>query len=225
MTNFNMFLHNSRRFQICGRLVRRVCTSEPIVALTFDDGPTASHTDTVLNILQSKSVKGTFFIVGKEAQNVPQVLERMICQGHEIGNHTYSHARLLFRSWTRIQDEIEKTDEIIRSAGYTGPIFFRPPYCAKLVALPIFLRLTGRTTITWDVEPDSRRRCDKSVSALASETVRSVRNGSIVLLHPMQDSSLTTRLALPLVIDGLRARGFEFVTVSELLRHSRTGDF
>jgi peptidoglycan/xylan/chitin deacetylase (PgdA/CDA1 family) len=213
-----MWIHNSRRFQICGRLVRRVRTSEPVVALTFDDGPTASHAPAVLSILQSKSVRGTFFIVGKEAQNVPHLLKRMVSQGHEIGNHTYSHARLIFQPWARIRQEIEKTDEIIRTAGYRGPILFRPPYCAKLVALPLFLRHTGRTTITWDVEPDSRRRRDESAAALVSETVRSVRNGSIVLLHPMQDSSLATRLALPSIIDDLRARGFEFVTVSELLR-------
>ena len=116
-------------------------------------------------------------------------------------------------SW--VADEVEATDALIRASGYTGDIHFRPPNGKKLFALPHYLDEHHRTTITWDVEPDSASSPD--AATVVRTTVDQVRPGSIVLLHAMYPAREQTRQAIGPVVDGLKQRGYRFVTVSQLL--------
>ncbi|TXH25431.1 MULTISPECIES: polysaccharide deacetylase family protein [Mycolicibacterium] len=210
-------LSNSRSFQLAGTLVDRVQTSDKVVALTLDDGPTA-ETPEILRILAAARVPATFYLTGRELTEAPEHGVSIAAAGHEIGNHSYSHRRMVLMSPATVADEIEHTDTAIRATGYQGPITFRPPYGKKLWALPRYLAGHGRTTVTWDVEPDSATAAD--ADTIVSQTVDAVRPGSIILLHVMYPSRAASRAAIPRIVDELRSDGYRFVTVSELLsRH------
>ncbi|WP_446225356.1 polysaccharide deacetylase family protein [Nocardia sp. IBHARD005] len=205
-------LMNSRTYQVAGRLVDRVETDEKVVALTFDDGPTA-RTPEVLRVLGESQVPATFYLVGQDLAAHPEYGAAIVGAGHEIGNHSYSHRRMMLVSGDTVREEIERTDSEIRRAGYPGPISFRPPYGKKLWALPHYLADHDRTTVTWDVEPDSAGGASRE--AIVADTLAQTRPGSIILLHVMHGAESIT--AVPEIVDRLRAQGYRFVTVSELL--------
>ncbi|MCA0158528.1 polysaccharide deacetylase family protein [Tsukamurella sp. M9C] len=207
----------SRSFQFFGDLVDRVDTTEPVVALTFDDAPT-NATAEVLETLGRYDVKGTFYALGSELERHPDLGRRIVAEGHELGNHTFSHRRMVGTNETPgfVRAELDRTDAAIRATGYDGPITFRPPYGKKLFVLPWELSRRGVTTVTWDVEPDTLHAGD--ADGIERYTVERTRPGSIVLLHPFcADECRADREALPRIIERLRADGFRFVTVRELL--------
>lgn len=213
------FFSKSRTTQLFGGIIARVETARPMVALTFDDGPSVRFTPDVLAILRERGVKATFFLTGKETEeNLPQA-RMIVSDGHQIGNHSYTHSNMMLMGLARIGDEIERTDAAIRAAGYEGEIMFRPPYGKKLLTLPWYLSRHDRKTIMWDVEPESFPDAAEDAAAFARHVIEQTGNGSIIIMHVMYRSREISRQALPLIIDGLRQRGFEFVTVSQLLEN------
>jgi chitin deacetylase len=213
-------ISSSRTFQFFGEIVSRVETDEKIVALTFDDGP-SKNTDSVLNLLRELDVKATFFVTGGEMQEDPGRGRRIAAEGHELGNHTYSHPRMVFKSPEYIRQQIEKTDELIRKAGHSGEIFFRPPGCKKLLLLPWYLSRNNRVTVTWDIEPDSIQGIMDDPDKIAENILHNAKPGSIILLHVMYDSRKPSVEALPGIVSGLRKKGYRLVTLSELLKDRR----
>lgn len=205
----------SRTSQLFGVIVPRVETNEKLVALTFDDGPTPYAVDEILRDLGD--AKATFFLIGADMKENPAIAPRLVAAGHEIANHTFHHHRMLLKSPRFVANDIESTDALIRAAGWRGPILFRAPYGKKLVTLPWYLWRHGRIHVTWDVEPDSSARIDRHTEAIVADVMKRVRPGSIVLLHPWYHGRETTRAAIAPLVAGLRARGYRFVTVSELL--------
>jgi peptidoglycan-N-acetylglucosamine deacetylase len=210
-------LSRARTYQLFGELVARVDTTEKVVALTFDDGPSRIGVETVLPLLQEHGIKATFFLIGQSLEENPALGMQLVAQGHEIGNHTYSHRRMVMKSAAFIAEEVTRTDELIRNTGYSGPIYFRPPNGKKLVGLPWYLNRNNRITIMWDVEPESYADVAASAEKIVEHIQSRVRPGSIILLHPMALSTGPTRAALPQVLELLQADGYKFVTVSELL--------
>jgi peptidoglycan/xylan/chitin deacetylase (PgdA/CDA1 family) len=202
---------------VFGELTSRVDTPEKLVALTFDDGPSHIGVDAVLPVLRERDIKATFFLVGGALEKNLALGARIAAEGHEIGNHTYTHQRMVLKSPSFIRGEIERTDLLIRKSGYSGPIHFRPPYGKKLIALPWYLSRTGRRTIMWDVEPESYPEVAASADRILAYTVAEVSPGSIIILHPMARSGANTREALPKIIDALLRDGYRFVTVSDLV--------
>jgi chitin deacetylase len=208
---------NSRTFQFFGVIVPRINTTEKVVALTFDDGPTVNGTSEILNVLEKMQVKATFFLIGGELEQNPAEGRSIVAAGHEVGNHSYSHVRMLLVSPSFVREEIEKTDRLIRASGYDKEIHFRPPYCKKLFALPWYLSRTGRKTITWDVEPDSNPKIAADATRIVEETRSTVRPGSIILLHAMYTNRQSSLQAVRGIIETLKQEGYRFATVSELL--------
>jgi peptidoglycan/xylan/chitin deacetylase (PgdA/CDA1 family) len=211
-------LSNSRRYQIFGELVTRVETADSVVALTFDDGPVARYTDSVLEILADSNVRATFFTIGAALREHPDIAARMVRAGHELGNHSYSHHRLVLKTPGYVRRELQDTDSLIRSAGYHETIHFRPPYGKRLVVLPWILSRDDRPVILADLEPDSHPRNARDAARIVEYVERNVRPGSIILLHVEIPSRAAGREALPSLIGTLHAAGYRFVTVSELLR-------
>lgn len=210
-------LSRSRDFQLFGKIIPRIETSEKVIALTFDDGPTPEHTQGVLDLLREKQTVATFFLMGVDVDAHPDETRAIIAAGHEIGNHTYTHPDMTFASEDQAADEITRTDAAIRRAGYTGDIHVRPPFGKKLVGLPLHLAKHDRPTITWDVEPESYGDIASDPAKIAAHVLEKTHPGSIIILHVMYDSREPSRQALPAIIDGLKARGYRFATVSELL--------
>lgn len=216
VVGYSLFqISKSRTFQFLGEIVPRVDTNEKVVALTFDDGPT-EYTRDVLRTIQEKNVKATFFVTGRELQKKPQIGETIALAGHELGNHSYSHQRMWFKSQAFISEEIEKTNMLIRKTGYKGDIHFRPPYSKKLFGLPWYLNQHSIKTIMVDVEPDTY---GTETNFLVKYTLENTKPGSIILLHPHCDTCNGQREAVSKLIDGLQAKGYRFVTVSELLTY------
>ena len=208
----------ARSFQVFGDLSSRVETERRVVALTFDDGPHPGALGELLPMLRARGAKATFFVTGAELQRYPELGAALVAEGHELGNHTYAHRRMVLKSQAFIASEIESTDALIRATGQAGRIHFRPPYGVKGVGLPYYLANTGRRTIMWDVEPDSDAKVASSSAAIVSHVMERARPGSIILLHVMYPSRRTSLEAVPGIVDGLRSQGYEFVTVSELVR-------
>ena len=131
-------LLNSRRMQLFGTLVARVETTQKRVALTFDDAPTP-QTLRVLALLKQYRIPATFYAVGSQLERYPEIARSIVADGHELGNHSYSHQRFVFKTWDFTDNEISRTERLIRQAGYAGEITFRPPYGKKLLVLPWYL--------------------------------------------------------------------------------------
>ena len=207
----------SRTFQLFGELVSHVDTRDSVVALTFDDGPVARVADTLMAALRARGVHATFFVIGQDLAAAPDVGRALVAEGHELGNHTYTHPRMVMVSPSTVRREIEDTDALIRAAGERGPIRFRPPFGYKLFALPLFLARTDRTSVTWDVEPDSYPAVAATPEGIVSHVLGKVRPGSIILLHPWYRSRATSLAAVPLLVDSLHARGYRVTTVGDLI--------
>jgi len=210
-------ISKSRTFQFFGGLINRGETKEKVVALTFDDAP-SEYTDEFLKILAEKNVKATFYVIGQNLEKYPDFAKAIIENGHELGNHSYSHRRLILKSQKFIKNEIEKTNQLIRTFGHAGEITFRPPNGKKLFGLPWYSRQNNIRTIMWDVEPDTNFSGD--VEKIVNYTLANTKPGSIILMHPFCGETCTAdREALSEIIDGLKTRGYNFVTVSELLKY------
>ena len=205
-------LMNSRTFQLFGGLTYKVETNQKLVALTFDDGPT-ENVDDILALLNEKDIKATFFLIGNEIEKNHEEAKKIVNEGHQIGNHSYSHQRMIFKSPSFIKKEIEKTDEIIRNVGYEGEIDFRPPNGKKIVALPYYLSKHNKDTITWNIEPDTLYTDAADKIEYVKENVTP---GSIILMHPMYDETGEELKSLEGIIQSLVDKGYKFVTVNEL---------
>lgn len=210
-------LVRARDFQLFGTIVAEAPTRERVVALTFDDGPRDGVVDSLIAVLGARGVRATFFVTGRELAESPSAGAKLVAAGHELANHTYSHRRMVFVSPSRIREEVERTDSLLRSTGQRGPLWFRPPYSYKLVGLPRYLAATGRTTVTWSIEPDSHTDVAATSEGIVQHTLRRVRPGSIILLHPWYDSRRTSLEAIGPLIDSLQASGFRVQTVGALL--------
>lgn len=189
----------------------------PYIALTFDDGPHATLTPKLLDILKEKGVKATFFVLGQCVEANPEVLKRAAAEGHEIGNHSYDHKAFTKVGGAGVASEVNQTSAAIENVTGKKPATVRPPYGSTNTAITKRLNEEfGLKVVMWDVDPlDWKNRNSAHVT---SEILKNTKAGSIVLSH---DIHPTTVAAMPDVIDGLLAKGFKFVTVSELIAMDR----
>jgi peptidoglycan/xylan/chitin deacetylase (PgdA/CDA1 family) len=186
------------------------------VALTFDDGPCLDKTERLLSILKEKNAKATFFVLGKNAATYPDIIRNIDTQGHEIGNHSYDHT-LLTKSGiaiTTIETQLDKTNEIIKGLTGKTPISFRPPNGSYNTAVIETAKVRGMSLYNWSFQSCPEDWKNKDPKVISKIVVDNAKNGHIVLLHDLHDYTID---AVPAIIDGLRAKGFEFVTVSELV--------
>lgn len=189
----------------------------PYIALTFDDGPSPETTPKLLKMLSDRGVKATFFVVGKMAAAYPDVLKKIAADGHEIGNHSWSHPILPKLKQPDADRQIEDTNAAIETAIGKKPTIMRPPYGAMSPTLRKHIEdKYGLSLIYWSVDPlDWKYKDSKKVHDII---VSHTQPGGIVLAH---DIHPTTVAAMPSVIDDLKAKGFKFVTVSELIAMHR----
>ncbi len=203
-----------RDFQFFGEVINKVDTNEKKVALTFDDGPT-ENTEHILDKLDELDIKATFFLCGIGIDDRKEDSKEIVKREHCIGNHSYSHKRMIGVSYNFCKDEIEKTNALIREIGYEKEIYFRAPYFKKLFALPLYLNNTNMISVTCDVEPETFLGYDAASDELASYVIENVENGSIILMHPMyNDNSLE---AVEKIVLELKKQGYTFCKLDELI--------
>ncbi len=202
------------------------------IALSFDDGPDRRWTPKILDVLKEKKVPGIFFVIGDQANRAPDLLKREYNEGHEIGNHTFTHPAFDNISRTQLKWELNLTQRLIESTLGVKSLLFRPPYgidhqpeYAEEVAQLPYPQELGYIIVGQRIDPDDWRMTDEKkqrpAQEIAADVVRQAKNGNVVLLHDGGGERAQTVAALPLIIDELRAKGYQFVSVADLLGKSR----
>ena len=185
----------------------------PYIAMTFDDGPSATLTPKLLDLLAAHHIKATFFVLGEMVAEHPEILARAAREGHEIASHSWSHPNLAKMSQEGVRSQLQRTDDEIKTASGKRPTLFRPPYGSITERQKKWIHDEfGYDIILWDVDPLDWKRPGPAV--VRNRILKETRPGSIVLSHDIHPGTIE---AMPSTFDELEAKGFKFVTVSELL--------
>jgi peptidoglycan-N-acetylglucosamine deacetylase len=196
----------------------KVSVDGPYIAMTFDDGPHATNTPKLLDMAAKRHIKLTFFVIGQCVEQNPALLRREVAEGHEIGNHTWSHPNLAKLSDDGVRTQLQQTEDIIVKTIGIKPKLMRPPYGELTKRQRQWVnRDFGYKIILWDVDPVDWKRPGSNV--VAQRIIAGARPGSIILSHDIHPPTIA---AMPQVFDTLLAKGFKFVTVSELISHAQT---
>ena len=186
----------------------------PYIALTFDDGPSATLTPKLLDLLAARHIKATFFVIGENVAEHPEIVARAAREGHEIGNHSWSHPNFGKMSDGGVRRQLQQTDDAIKKATGKRPTLMRPPYGSITTREKRWIHDEfGYDIILWDVDPYDWKRPGPAV--VRARILKETRPGSIVLSHDIHPGTIE---AMPSTFDELEAKGFKFVTVSELIR-------
>ncbi|WP_233511117.1 polysaccharide deacetylase family protein [Actinomadura craniellae] len=186
------------------------CTVVKCIALTFDDGPMPG-TAKLLNTLAAHKARATFFVVGVNVAAYPDLVRRAVAEGHEIGNHSWSHADLGRSSKGKVRSEIGRTQDAVRRAIGRPPDLFRPPYGSTDGQVAAIARQNGLPQIIWSVDTFDWR--DRNSRVVERRAVREAHRGAIILMHDIHRTSVS---AVPHILEALARKGYVFVTVSEL---------
>jgi peptidoglycan/xylan/chitin deacetylase (PgdA/CDA1 family) len=195
-------------------------SSQPEVALTFDDGPSPRYTPQILALLQRYQAGGTFFVLGRKVEEHPGIIKAMLAAGHEVGNHSYSHPHLPRLNQLARTRELEKTSLALDLLGCLATEkMVRPPYSEYDRRLVSYVSNTDREMILWSV--DSGDWQGLAAQAIADKVLRQVKPGSIIIFHDSDESDAADRrptvAALKIILPTLQRLGYRMVTVSELL--------
>jgi len=191
-----------------------VHTDGPYIAMTFDDGPSATLTPKLLDLLAARHIKATFFVIGENVAEHPEIVERAAREGHEIGNHSWSHPNFGKMSEESVRSQLRRTDDAIKNATGKRPTLMRPPYGSITDREKHWIHDEfGYQIILWDVDPYDWRRPGPAV--VRNRILKETQPGSIVLSHDIHPGTIE---AMPSTFDALEAKGFRFVTVSELIQ-------
>ena len=185
------------------------------IALTFDDGPHYKYTAEILDILAEYNVKATFFVVGMLAERYPELILRELAEGHEVGNHTWSHPKLSKISESELSRELLNTERVLNEIADYRPKLFRPPEGNTSKTVESVARKNDYSIVIWSVDTLdwAHTPTDKIVETVLDKTCA----GSIILCHDFIGSSSPTPEALRRFIPALLDEGYKFVTVSELI--------
>jgi peptidoglycan-N-acetylglucosamine deacetylase len=185
----------------------------PYIAMTFDDGPSGRLTPKLLDLLAAHHIKATFFVIGENVAEHPEIVARAAREGHEIGNHSWSHPNFGKMSDESVRRQLQQTDDAIKGATGKRPTLMRPPYGSITAREKHWIHDEfGYDIILWDVDPYDWKRPGPAV--VRSRILKETRPGSIVLSHDIHPGTIE---AMPSTFDELEAKGFKFVTVSELI--------
>lgn len=208
-------------YERTGNVFWEAQTDEMLVALTFDDGPHPANTPELLDLLKKHNVHATFFVVGKWVDAYPELAHRIVDEGHEIANHTYSHNYDEQISKDTLMDEIEKTNVLLESELGFRPTFFRPVggyYTDEIIEAAIDL---NQDVLLWSWHQDPRDWAGPRMESIAAHILNGITPGDVILLHDGGGDREETLKAVDRIIPILKHRGYSFATASQLL-HSNT---
>ncbi|MEP7001118.1 MAG: polysaccharide deacetylase family protein [bacterium] len=205
-----------RNSWVFGPVLNRLPGSDNVVSITFDDGPNPDATPRILDVLRHEGVHATFFVLGRHADRWPHLVRRMADEGHQLGNHGYFHRKLHRRTPSYVRDDLTRGADAIARASGVRPAVFRAPHGFRSPWVTPIARSLGERTIGWSLGVwDSAR---PGADEIVKRSLGGLRAGSILLLHDgdgydANGDRTQTAEALPRIIEGLRARGFRFVTL------------
>lgn len=190
----------------------------PEIALTFDDGPSSKYTPRILDILRDNDVRATFFVVGQHIEKNKAILMREAVEGHSIGNHTFTHASGKITDINKIRRELVKTEDLISMYTDRSANYFRPPFGFENWRFLTEAELLDYTIVLWsiDVGDWNDHRTEKDIT---TKIFKGIKNGSIILLHDGGASREAVIDSLPVIIKGLKKKGYKFVTIDEMIAH------
>lgn len=188
-------------------------TRRKVVAMTFDDGPHPTLTPKLLDLLKERRIRATFFMVGRNVARYPDIVKRVVDEGHEIGNHTWSHPFLTKLGHSSVLRELDRTSEAVYKAVQRMPVTMRPPYGALSHSQRTMIsKERDVPTILWSVDPQDWRRPGSDV--VARRIIDGAGPGAIILSHDIHSQTIR---AMPAALTGLKASGYHFATVSMIL--------
>lgn len=205
-----------RRLAVLLPTVSAVRNSAGKIALTFDDGPVRGWTDRYLQVLEDHGVVATFFLTGRMAEEYPAGLRNILKAGHEVGNHSHTHRLLTNLLKQEVSWELSYSNEVLFQHGGIMPTIFRPPFGGRNRQIDAIAQEQGMRTIMWSVDPQDWR--GPSTKTMVQHVVSRTRSGDIILFHEGRRNTLS---ALSPIIRELQERGFQFVTVSALMRQGK----
>lgn len=211
--------HERSYYEQRGEILWEVPVQKKVIALTFDDGPHKEISPQILDLLKQYDAKATFFVLGNRMDKYKEIILREVAEGHELGNHTFNHA--LFNrkvSKGELNREIELTKQKLYEITGTYGKWFRPPggyYNDDVVAAA---KENGYTVVMWSWHQDTEDWKRPGAKKIARKVLNNVRNGDIVLMHDNVQGSTQTLEALKIILPELTARGYKFVTVSQLMQ-------
>lgn len=206
-------------YETRGEIVWEVPTKSKVIALTFDDGPDPRYTTQIAELLKEYNAKATFFVVGSRVKAHPQVVRQLLEQQHELANHTYTHPDLRRISPAKLREEVLATQEEIYKHTGLRPHLFRPPGGVYNESLVHVAKETGFLVVMWSWHQDTRDWSDPGVKKITNKVLNNARNGDIVLFHDYGGNRKQTVDALREIMPELQKRGYQFVTVSELMKY------
>lgn len=215
-------MHQQRIFSVQpkfqGNIIKqaKVNPENKVIALTFDDGPTPNVTPQVLEILKQNNIKATFFLIGRNLNNFPQIGQQIVADGHAVGNHTWHHWRKLMMEFTAAR-EIDDTARLLYKTTGVLTSLFRPPNGFLNNGLANYALKQKDVVVLWSVDSHDWLGSRISVEQLVNNIVNKVTPGGIVLMHDGGGDRSRTVQALPTIIKELTQQGYKFVTVPELL--------
>jgi peptidoglycan/xylan/chitin deacetylase (PgdA/CDA1 family) len=186
------------------------------VALTFDDGPHPSYTPQILEILEQYGIKATFFCVGKQVTAYPDIVKQAYLREHLIGNHSWSHPILALLSRSALRSQLTRTSDTIEQVLGLRPVFFRPPSSVLSSQILRQAQQLGMKTVLWDVE--AKDWANPGIATITNRILDQAKHGSIIILHDGGGDRSQTVAALPAIIEGLQQRGFQFLTLDQVVK-------
>ncbi len=206
----------------CDAPITHIANDEKKIALTFDDGPDVRYTPEILDILSEYNVKATFFVIGSNCELYPDLVLRELKEGHEIGNHTYSHPRLTKISAGRLVNEIIETENVLFEICEYHPKLFRPPEGIYSNTVKRVIKRLDYIPVVWSV--DTLDWKGSSADSIVKTVMSNPKSGMIILCHDYISHNGCTPKALRSFIPKLQKQGYEFVTVSELLLNCKDSE-
>lgn len=204
-------------FENRGEIVWEVPTERKLIAITFDDGPNPKNTPKVLDLLKKYDAKATFFVIGEHVLRYPKLTKRVVKEGHELGNHTFSHPSFHNLSQKKIRKEIEEGKKVIHSVSGENGRLFRPPGGAYNEKIVHAANEEGYRVILWSWDQDTKDWSRPGVNKIANNVIKNASNGDIILFHDNAKGKSQTIEALKKILPKLEAEGYRFVTVSNLI--------
>ncbi|OZI11632.1 chitooligosaccharide deacetylase [Bacillaceae bacterium SAS-127] len=209
-------------YERTGAIIWDVHTDLKLVTLTFDDGPHPIYTPKILDILAKYEAKATFFVTGMQAEKYPTIIKRQAKEGHEIGNHTYSHASGENISADLLTKELEKTTQLVTTLTGKKPVLYRPVGGVYNDLIVETARESGYQVVLWSWYQDTKDWHRPKADKIAHHVITNTKPGNIVLLHDSGGNRMQTVKALDTILSHLSKNGYKCVTVSEMLYQTQS---